>query len=418
MNDYDISITHFTLLAQSMGIGFLIGLERERHEVKIAGVRTFTLIALMGSLAGYMNTLGVWPLAPWIMLGLVVASLSIAQFKSVSHEPDTTTMVAAILTFILGHILWLGHSMIPAAVAIAVTAILYFRDELRNLPKKLTRRDITSFLQFAAVAFILLPILPNKTYGWYDVINPYQIGWLVVLISGISLLGYVALRLLRGSAGLLIMGALGGLVSTTATTLVYSRHSRDVKGFAESATMVILLSHVVMFARILVVTAVVEIQLLKPMLGWVLGGLFAGVLYLLAIEIRQSSAKREVPELNVSNPVEWKSALGFAFSFSLVMLLTAWMNDIFENAGTYLIAFVSGLSDVNAITVANLKLFSADTISAETAVNGVLVAFIANLLFKQGIVMSTADRSLWWKVALAFLVLLTGALIGKVLSPW
>jgi uncharacterized membrane protein (DUF4010 family) len=412
MDDYQIGLEQFTLFAQSVGIGFLIGLERERHEGTIAGVRTFTLIALAGSLSGFITSIGGWALAPWVMITLVVVSLLVEQWKSPDTEPDTTSVLAAILTFVLGYILWLGPSFVPSALAIVVAAVLYFREELRNLPRRLSRQDIMSFFQFAAVAFILLPILPDQAYGPYLVINPYQIGWLVVLISGISLAGYVALRLLRGKSGLIIVGLLGGLTSTTATTLVYSRHSKSTPEFARNAAVIILLSHLVLFARIAVVVTIVERSLLTFILPWIVGGLVAGVVCLGVLVRGRSSEHYSLPELTVSNPAELKTALGFAVGFALVLLLSAWMHDIFQNAGGYVIAFLSGLTDVDAITVANLKLFSVGSIDANTAARSIVVAFIANLLFKSGIVLTTADRALWRPLFIGFGVLLLGVLAG------
>jgi uncharacterized membrane protein (DUF4010 family) len=415
MNEYELGLSHFILFAQSLGIGFLIGLERERHEGKIAGVRTFTLIALAGSLSGFIGVLTGGAIAPWILLTLIVASLLVAQFKSPIEEPDTTTVLAAILAFVLGYVLWLGQTFFPAALAIAVTAVLYFREELRDFPRRLSRQDITSFFQFAAVAFILLPILPDQTYGPYKVINPYQVGWLVVLISGLSLAGYVALRLLRGRSGLIVIGLLGGLASTTATTLVYSRHSKHIPHFSRSAATIILLSHLVLFVRIAVVVAVVQHQLLPSMLPWIIGGLAAGVLCLVGLLWHREGIQQPLPELTVSNPTELKTAFSFAVGFSLVLLLSAWMHDVFENAGGYVIAFLSGLTDVDAITVANLKLFSIGSINAETAGRAIVIAFVANLLFKLGIVFTAADRSLWRPVILGFTVLLAGVLAGLLL---
>lgn len=415
MNQYELGLSQFILCAQSMGIGFLIGLERERHEGTIAGVRTITLIALAGSLSGLISDLTDSLAVPWILLALIVASLLVAQFKSQVEESDTTTVLAAILAYVLGYVLWFGHAVFPAALAIAVTAILYFREELQGFPRRLSRQDITSFFQFTAVTFILLPILPNDTYGPYEVVNPYQIGWLVVLISGLSLGGYIALRLLRGKSGLIVIGLLGGMVSTTATTLVYSRHSKRIPNFAPNAATIIFLSHLVLFLRIAVVVAIVGHELLPAILPWIAGGLVAGVLCLLGLLKDRKKVEQPLPELKVSNPAELKTAFGFAISFSLVLLLSAWMHDVFANAGGYVIAFLSGLTDVNAITIANLKLFSLGTIDAGTASRAIVIAFMANLLFKLGIIFTTADRSLWLPVVMGFALLLVGVLTGLLL---
>lgn len=407
MNEYEIGLAHFMLFAQSIGIGFLVGLERERHEIKIAGVRTFTLIALAGALGGYISTLANLAYVPWVMLLFIAVSLLIAQYKSLAPEPDTTSVLAALITFLLGYILWLD-SLLPAALAIAMTAVLYFREELRALPRRLSRQDIISFFQFTAIAFILLPILPNETYGPYEVFNPYQVGWLVMLISGISLLGYLALRMLRGKPGLIVVGLLGGLISTTATTLVYARYSKNNSHFSNSAATIILLSHLMLFIRVGIVVAVVEITMLRTMLPWILGGLLAGVICLVLL-LRSSEAETQsLPELEVSNPTELKTALGFALGFSVVLLLSAWMNDLFQSTGGYIVAFVSGLTDVDAITIANLKLFALGSIAEQVAVNAVVIAFIANLIFKLGIVFTLGDRHLRLPVMIGFFILLAG----------
>lgn len=412
MNEYQTQLAHLMLFAQSIGIGFLIGLERERHHNTIAGVRTFTLIALAGSLSGYIGVLNQNAGLAIAIGGIVGVGLTVAQFRSTSEEPDTTTVMAGVIAFGLGYGLWLGHPLLPAALAITITAILYFRDELRRMPAQLTDKDIRSFFQFAAVAFILLPVLPDTSYGPYEVFNPYQVGWLVVLISGLSLAGYIVLRCLDGKAGLLVIGLFGGLVSTTATTLVYARHSKTNPGFSSIAGTIILLSHIVLFIRIGILVAVVEASMLQPMLFWLLGGGLVGVAYVMWAYHRVVSEQNTLPQLDVRNPAELKTALGFAVGFALVLLLASWMNDQFADAGIYLVAFLSGLTDVDAITISNLKLVSTQTLIPPVAVNAVVIAFCANLIFKFVIVLIAGDKSLRRPVAIGFITFLFGIALG------
>lgn len=415
MNEYEIGLNHSMLFAQSVGIGFLIGLERERQEGKIAGVRTFTLIALLGALGGFIGTQLDMSYVPWILSIPISASLVLAQYRSAATEPDTTTVMAALITYVLGYMLWFAHSLLPAALAISVTAVLYFREELRGLPRKLTRQDILSFFQFAAIAFILLPILPNQTFGPYDVFNPYQVGWLVMLISGISLAGYVALRMLGGKPGLVAVGLLGGVVSTTATTLVYARHSKKISHFANGAATIILLSHLVLFVRIALVVAVVEASVLPVMLPWIIGGLGAGLICLLMLlQWNNKMGVQQFPELQVSNPTELKTALGFALGFSTILLLSAWMNDIFNHTGTYIVAFFSGLTDVDAITIANLKLYALDTINISVTAKAIVIACVANLVVKLAIVLVFGDRQLFVPVMIGFGLVLVGIVSGLI----
>jgi len=414
MSDQDFEFPHLLLFAQSVGIGFLIGLERERHENAVAGLRTFTLTALAGSLGGYIGVETGNQNLTLVLLGLVAATLLVAQFKSTSEDPHTTTVLAGLLTFGLGYILWLGHPILSAGLAVTVTVLLYFRKQLREVPHRLAKRDIVSFLQFAAVAFILLPVLPDKTYGPYDILNPYEIGWLVVLISGLSLLGYVALRLFDEKSGLLIVGLLGGMASTTATTLVYAKHSGQQTGFSQIAATIILLSHLVQFARVGVLVAVIEPSLLPTMLPWLVGGSIGGAAFTAWSYRHLLKSRTPLPPLETGNPTKLLTAAGFAVIFAGVLLLSAIMNDLFANTGVLLVSFASGLTDLDAITISNLKLFSDRIIDSQIATYAVILAFFANLLFKYGIIIFYGDKRLKTLSLIGFSSLSIGVLLGAI----
>ena len=214
-----------------------------------------------------------------------------------------------------------------------------------------------------------------------------------------------------GKPGLVMVGLLGGLISTTATTLVYARHSKKMSHFATSAATIILLSHLMLFVRIAVVVAVVEMSALMFMLPWILGGLVAG-LVCLGVLMQRHQMSMQFPELQVSNPTELKIALGFALGFSAVLFLSVWMNDVFHTTGAYVVAFFSGLSDVDAITIANLKLYALGTINIQVAIIAVVIAFLANLIVKLGIVLLFGDRQLRAPVLIGFGLLVVGVLLG------
>ena len=413
---YAAQLSHLMLFGQSLAIGFLVGLERERHENAIAGLRTFTLIALAGSLGGYIDVQSGSSLATWALLLLVAASLMIAQLKSEATEPDTTTVVAALITFVLGYILWIGHPILPAAIAVTMTALLFFRKELRAVPLRLTKQEIISFFQFAAIAIIVLPILPNINYGPYEVFNPYQIGWLVVLISGLSLLGYLALRVFGHKSGIAIAGVLGGMASTTATTLVYAKYSREQTGFSNIAATIILLSHLVQLGRIGIIVGILEFTLIPLMLPWLIGGAVTGGLFVLWLYRRIAIHTEPLPKISPRNPAEIVSASIFAISFAVILFLVAWMNDIFAEAGVFLVSFFSGLTDVDAITVSNLKLVSDSVLEPQTAIYAIILAYFANLIFKLGIVFVFADKKLRAPIVAGYLVLMGGIAAGVLVN--
>jgi uncharacterized membrane protein (DUF4010 family) len=301
---------------------------------------------------------------------------------------------------------------------VTMTALLYFRKELREVPQRLTKQEIISFFQFAAIAVILLPLLPNNSYGPYEVFNPYQIGWLVVLISGLSLLGYLALRVFGHRSGIVIAGILGGMASTTATTLVYAKYSKKQAGFSNIAATIILMSHLVQFVRIGIIVGILEFTLIPLMLPWLIGGGVAGSLFILWSYRRIANSKEPLPAVSTRNPAEIISAAIFAVSFAGILFLVAWMNDVFADAGVFLVSFLSGLTDIDAITVSNVKLVSDNVLDPSIAVYAIILAFFANLAFKLGIVFVFADKKLRLPIFAGYLSLAIGILVGVLVNVY
>lgn len=409
------------IFAQSIGIGLLIGLEREKHNDAIAGIRTFPLIAIAGALSGYALQVAAYPFLAIVMALVTGGSLLVAQFVQANRgqaDLNTTSVIAGAITFSAGFLLWFDHNLLITAVAIVTSIILYFKSELHAISDKFSERDALSFFQFAAIAFILLPVLPDRTYGPYSVINPYQVGWLVVLISGISLSGYLLLQVLGRKTGLFLVGLFGGLVSTTATTMVYARHTRSQPQFAAAATLIILLANLVLFVRILLEVLVVERSVLPLLAPVMLCGLVFSLIFIAWLFRHQGRDGQEAPELNISNPTELKSALGFALMFAGVLLLVAWMNETFQERGVYLAAFFSGLTDVDAITLSSLRLVSTGELPHQVATNAILVAYMANLSFKFVLVATLGGGRLRVLVGAGFLISLVGIVAGWNLVPW
>ena len=167
-----------------------------------------------------------------------------------SEDPGTTTIAAVVVCYGLGALVWFGMEQLAVTLAILTTALLYFKPELRGVSRSLTRLDLVSILQFAVLSFVILPILPDQDYGPYNVLNPYQIWWMVVLISGLSLAGYAALRIVGQRHGTLLTGLFGGIASSTATTLAFSRHGRDNPHLTGMAALIILLANWVVLVRL------------------------------------------------------------------------------------------------------------------------------------------------------------------------
>jgi uncharacterized membrane protein (DUF4010 family) len=204
---------------------------------------------------------------------------------------------------------------------------------------------------------------------------------MVVLIVGVGLMGYAALRLVGQQRGAVMLGLLGGLVSSTATTLSFSRHARDSSEMMPVAVIVIVLANLVVPIRLGVLAAIVAPSVLAQLLPVLLGGLIAGGLGA-AYGVQRLRPQGELPALAMGNPTELRTALGFGLMYAIVLLAAAWLSDWLGARGLYAVSLVSGLTDVDAITLSSLRLLSLDKLTVAMVVNVVTLAVLANLLFK------------------------------------
>jgi uncharacterized membrane protein (DUF4010 family) len=368
----------------ALAIGLLMGLERERNPAAKAGLRTFALTALFGVLTAHLATeLGaLWLVAVGLLL---VGGMMIAAYlhtpQPADGDPGTTTVAALMLCYGLGVLVWHDEIQLAVMLGIAATMLLYFKPELRGLSEHLTRRDLLSVLQFAVLALIILPLLPNQDYGPYGAINPHQVWWMVVLVAGVGLAGYAALRVVGQERGAVMLGLLGGLVSSTATTLSFSRHARTSSAMMPVAVTVIVLANLVVLVRLGVLAALLAPEVMPQLLPVLVGGLIVGGLGA-AYGVHRLQPQGELPALAMGNPTELRTALGFGLLYAAVLLAAAWLSDWLGTRGLYAVALVSGLTDVDAITLSSLRLHNLGQLPAGILVNVITLAVLANLLFK------------------------------------
>lgn len=372
-------------LAASLGVGLLIGLERERHPQAKAGARTFALIALAGTLAAFADRalIGSW-IVPVGLAGVVLMLVAAYWRIGSDEEPGTTTVIAAAVCYLLGVLAGVGETAIAGAIAIGVTVMLYFKPEIEGLSTALERREQVSVLQFLVVTFIVLPILPDRAYGPYEVLNPRSIWLMVVLISGIGLASYMALRLVGERHGAVLAGALGGLVSSTATTVAYGRSSRDSPGAERLALVAVPIANLAPLARVAVLAAVVAPALLAELAPVLAAALAAGgAVY--ALSLRRSGGGARAQAVETRNPAQIGTALQFGALYAGVLLASAWLSDLAGSQGLYVAALVSGLADLDAITLTALNLFADERAAAQVAVITIALAYGANVVFKLGV---------------------------------
>ena len=378
----------------SLAIGLFVGLERERSPAAKAGLRTFALTALLGTLLALLSE---YMESPWLLAAglLAVAGLIVSAYLDGSRtdDPGTTTQAALLLCFGLGALVWFGFGALAVLLAVAMTLLLHFKPELQNISKSLTRQDLQSILQFAVLSFVILPVLPNRDFGPFETLNPYQTWLMVVLISGLSLAGYVSLRFVGQRFGAPLLGFFGGMVSSTATTLIYARHARSNENLGKLAVVVIMIANLVVLIRLAVVSSLVAPGIAPHLVPVLAGGLVAGSL-LTFFWWRRIGAEGEFPMPEMKNPTEIRTALTFAALYAVISLISAWLANLSGSSGLYLLAFVSGLTDVNAISISMLRLFDQGKLTPDVTVATIAIAYLSNLLFKFGLMMSIGGRTL------------------------
>jgi len=401
----------------AVAIGLLIGIERERNPTAKAGLRTFALVALAGAVSAALAEVFGAPSIVGVGLGAVTLAMIAAYYhhheEFHEQDPGTTTIVAVVVCYLLSAMVVAGQARIAVMLAILTTVLLYFKTELHGIARGLERRDLVSILQFAVVAFVVLPLLPDRGYGPYAALNPRHIWHMVVLISGVSLAGYVALRIIGPDRSALLLGLLGGLVSSTATTLSFSRRARSKELDSAIAARVIVAANLVLPLRLAVIAAVIAPGVLTR-LGPALGtGLIAGGLVVLLGRSGMQDSPHSAPP--VGNPLELQTAVGFTILYATVLLLSAWLVDLAGSAAIYLVAAISGLTDVDAITLSALRLQGIGTLSAQQAAAAVVLAVSANSVFKLAISLVVGGRDLLRQCLPAMAAVAAGAWTGLTL---
>jgi uncharacterized membrane protein (DUF4010 family) len=402
----------------SLAIGLLIGLERERNPSAKAGLRTFALVSVFGTLMAMLSAKfgTTWLLIAGLIAvaGTIIAAYLNAPPDQEDTDPGTTTVVALLLSYGLGAMIWTGLSTLAVMLAIGITALLYFKPELRGFSQRLMRRDLVAVLQFAVLTFIILPILPNQSFGPYDAFNPHQAWLMVVLISGISLAGYAALHVVGTRYGAPLLGLFGGMTSSTATTLIYAKHGKSNLAALNLAASVIVIASMVLPLRLLAVSAVVARGILPgltPVL--VIGVLFGLIVALYNWHKMDMAAQLFIPE--TTNPAELHTAIGFGLLYVAVLLISAWMVDYAGSQGLYAVAVATGLTDADAITLSTLRLFNLGQLSQHQTVTAIALGFLSNLAFKFGLVVFIGGRALARQVAIGFGAIACGVLAGLLL---
>jgi len=392
----------FLRFGAALLIGVLIGMQREyAYSNKsagglFAGARTFALMSLFGASAALLADLFH---APWVFIGLICllgVMVIVAYFVSATERDEIglTSEVAALITILIGGICYLHSVEFAVALGVVTTVLLAVKWELRQFVKVITQDDVFATLQFAVITAIVLPILPDKAFGSppLDVLNPYQVWKMVVFISGINFLGYILVKVVGPKKGIGLSGLLGGLASSTATTLSFSQRSQTQEGLDKPFAVAIIAGWVLMFFRVIVEVAVVNNRLLPEIWPVMTAMGFSGLLYALYLYFSQTAIDEE-----------------FGLIFALVLFVTKAAEVYIGEKGLYFTSFLAGLADVDAITLSIAGLTkSGQGIALSTGRTAIILAAIANTAAKGVLVFSLGSRSLRkyiWPVMAIMLVI-------------
>jgi uncharacterized membrane protein (DUF4010 family) len=306
-----------------------------------------------------------------------------------------------------------GHAELAVALAIATSAVLAYKEPLHGVVGRIDRDDLYAGLKLLIATFIVLPVLPDRPLDPWDAINPYQMWWLVILISGLSLVGYVATRWLGAGRGIPLTGVAGGLVSSTAVTLAFARQSRDTaqRGVADALAAGVLIAWAMSFARVVVEVLAVHPPLLGA-LALPVSGLAVTAAGLAAASHRRSPrrAAGEAPEVPLRNPFSLSSAIRFALFFAVVLLAVALARRAASGTGLVVVAALAGLTDVDAITL-SMAAYARDGGDPRLAARAIVVAALSNSVVKVALVAALGSAALRARIALASGVLVAVAAV-------
>ncbi|HCE53781.1 MAG TPA: MgtC/SapB family protein [Lutibacter sp.] len=400
----------------TVGIGFVLGLEREfsKHSKNMevfAGIRTFTIVALLGFLTTYLSIIFTY----WIFIAGFLGVLSIVAISywvtSVKGEIGSTTEFAVIFTFLLGGLILVGSINLSLALTVVTLVLLSLKLTFRTMIGQLTQNELYAFVRFVVVALLILPFLPNEFYGPYDVINPREVGWIIVLISGIGFVGYILMKFLGTDRGILLTSILGGLVSSTFVTFTFSKKSKETPELSKIYAVGIFAAATIMVIRVLLLVFIFN----KAMLAGLVLPLFIVLLTAFGIALffykSQFGKPHTIDKIVLGDPLNIKNAVFFGIFYMGILLLVSYANHIYGAKGIYVSSAISALTDIDAIAISVSKL-GGTTMNFLIAQNAILLAVLSNTVVKIGIAVFMGSIALKKYVLIGYGCIFIAGIVG------
>jgi uncharacterized membrane protein (DUF4010 family) len=383
-------------LAISAAMGLLVGLEREfskqvrEKEEQFAGIRTYTLVSILG----YAAALAADKFGPWLLVTAffgVILLLAIFYVR-ITKQPGSmggTSEITLFLVFLSSVLVFLNYILIAAAITVLVLLLLTYKPALHGFVKKLSEEDVRAIVQFTIISALVIPFLPDKKFGPYEVWSLKDIWKMVVLVSGISLVGYLLSKIFRDK-GTILAGVVGGLASSTAVTLSFSKRSKENESLSVLSGVAIIAASTIMFPRILIEATVINSSLLKLMViqaAVVTAAGFVTCYFIFKKQPRQKAKEQD----DLSNPLNFSVAIKFAFIYAAIQLLVKFASEQFGTGGVYAAALISGITDVDAITISMSKMAGSNP---SLSINSIWLAAFSNTVVKLVIVLAVGSVAL------------------------
>lgn len=392
----------------SLVLGFLIGLQREMHTIyshkvqDFGGARTFSMIALFGYLSAWFSAFSPYFfLIASVMMGLLLIAAYIVNSISIP-EKGATTEFAALVTFVIGGMLNFSLPIFSVFITIIVLFVLNIKDTVKEYEQTITKKDLAAAILFMIMTFVILPILPDHPIDPMGLINLYRIWIMVVLVAGISFFGYIAIRILGATHGIVVAGIFGGLVSSTAVAMSMARRVHENGFLVKNLTLGIILASSMMLIRAGIEMWVINPVLTKAFILPIVIGSLAGYGYIGMLYF--SSKPEEIPQnIEFKNPFSIKEALIMGLVFGATLALITLSNRYVGDMGVYAVAIVSGIADVDAI-ILSLSSLAKNGLNATTAQYAILIAIISNSFAKAALVLFFGNIALFRLVLIYYLI--------------
>jgi len=388
----------------SLGIGLILGLEREYDKLKeengFAGIRTFPIVAILGFSLGSLTKL----FTPWLLiisLGAFILFLALTHFskKQQEYRQGLTTNLALITTFVLGIMVSVEYYRNAVATAVIIVTLLSLKTRFRSVISNITSEELFAFIKFSIIALLILPFLPNKEYGLNNLLNPFEIGSIIVIVSFLNFIGYFLVKFVGSKKGIILTAILGGLISSTAVAWNYASRSKESPALSKKYSAGIIVASAIMFPRLALLAYMFNSAILEYLVFPF--GLLTFLCILATILLIRKDDNKPDTDIKLGNPLNVLNAIGFGVVYVVILYAVFYSEKILGESGLYYSALIAGLADTDAITISMAK-FSLEGEKLKLASSVIIVATMSNMLVKLGITLFKGSKTAGKLVAYSF----------------